>query len=189
MEGRRPWNVGRERSFEEYRATVFADDRLALRAFLWQHIALRSLVTQRPALDPATDRVVVFTSSELPPLHRAALATTLADAPWAMVAEVDPDADGPPVEAEIRRFLHASPGDGPADWAEPAPGGPIRYVNVRLDDDDALGRDHLERLRRRSATVDPDTMAVASSECLYTLRLARERARVQSELRFGRAPG
>lgn len=172
--GRRPWNVGRERSFEEYRDAVFADDRMDLRAFLWQRIALRSLVEQRPALDPAVDRVAVFTSSELPPAHRAALDASVADLPWATIVPVDPDADALPVDAELRRFLGGGAGaaaSGGGGAGGPGAGGPgaVRYLNVRLDDDDALARDHLARLRGHAATVAPGTVVSLSEGFLGRL--------------------
>jgi hypothetical protein len=133
----RRWNLGRERDFDAYRAALFDDSRLDLRLFLWENISLRSLAEQRPALDPAFHRVVVFTSADLPGRHRDALDASVRDVPWARVVAVDPDEERLPLDAEIETFM-----------AERGGASDAFYASIRLDDDDALSRGFVARTSR-----------------------------------------
>jgi hypothetical protein len=168
---RRRWNLGRERDFAEYRAALFDDARLALRLFLWQNISLRSLAEQRPALDPAIHRVLVFTGADLPQPHREALDASIRDLPWARVVAVDPDEERLPLDVEIERFV-----------AERGTGAEVLYASIRLDDDDALSRDFIARTSRY--VVPSNLGSVVSQRSGYLGRLSPSTRRFE---RFARS--
>jgi Putative rhamnosyl transferase len=167
---RRRWNLGRERDFDDYRAALFDDSRLALRLFLWRNISLHSLAEQRPALDPAFHRVLIFTSADLPQPHREALDASILNLPWACIVAVDPDEERLPLDAEIERFM-AERGAGPDAY----------YASIRLDDDDALARDFVARTSRYA--VPSNLGSVVSQRAGYLGRLSPTSGRFE---RFAR---
>lgn len=115
---------------EGYREALFAPDRLRQRAWLFENVALYSLLRQRPALDPHRHRLLVVTSADLPPEARARLDEMLAPHRWAEVLALESSADiHKALRARIAEVLEARFG-----VAREVP-----FATLRLDDDDALG--------------------------------------------------
>ncbi|OZI56392.1 glycosyltransferase [Bordetella genomosp. 4] len=124
------WVVGRD-EFENYRANLFATDRLQARQDLFERITLPSLVqqTKRPSADWLT--VFLLVSEEMPEHSRQQLADLVSKYDWIRIAPlpVENTTLGAPVAAALRQE-----------------NGELAYATVRLDDDDALSYDYFERL-------------------------------------------
>ena len=124
---------------ENYRNALFAPERMRQRLWLFEHVALYSLLRQKPGLDPSSTRLLIFTSDQLPQEDRAALDRLTAPHSWIKVIAVSDGHDMrerlPVIIADTlsRRF--------PDQTAVP-------YATLRLDDDDALAHDFLGRVRR-----------------------------------------
>jgi hypothetical protein len=129
------WRIAQRGSFADYRAALFADDRLDNRLALFRRFALPSLAAQTLPMQRGLRGLVILTSTELPERHLDALRRAIASHDWAEIVAVPPDA---------------------GDWPEPQPA-PV-FASVRLDDDDAVSRDYLARL---SAYVRRDCVGKA----------------------------
>lgn len=130
---------GGRRANRRTREALFNPDRLRQREWLFEHVALKSLVEQRPALDPASFRLLVYTAEELPAENRARLDAMLAPYPWAEVIETPDDRRyGDLVHADVPRILSERFPDRAA----------VLYATLRFDDDDALSFDFMQRIRR-----------------------------------------
>lgn len=137
--GKSRWHISRHADNDDYRQKLFSDDRMGLHYRTLTEIVLPSLKAQTLELDAKRHRLIVFTSTELPSHHLAALQQALAPLKWATIEMVPPTEEiefTAPTERALRALGVTR---GP-------------YATVRLDDDDALARVFLERL---SALVVP----------------------------------
>lgn len=131
----RVWLVSQEGTPDDYRNKLFDDARLQFRLATLTRVVLPSLDGQSVGLHPSRHRVIIFTSTELPENHLAALRSAVADTPWVSVELVPPDCE---------RIDFA----GPAGRAIAQMGHRGLYATVRLDDDDALARTFVKNLGR-----------------------------------------
>lgn len=127
------WAIGKGSSFEDYRARLFAPDRLALHEKLFNAVTL-------PALDDIakntsiTMSVLLITSQELPEAHRAYLADVASLRPWLEVIAVSAEKKvNKVIEQQVAKRLLRHERD-------------VCYATVRLDDDDALASDFGQKL-------------------------------------------
>lgn len=118
---------------------LFNPERMRMRHWLFEHVCLPSLVSQKPAINASNTRLLVYTSEQLPDVDRAILNRLVKPHPWIEVVTL---ASG----AELGKSL----GDIIASTlTERFPGqAPVPYATLRLDDDDALSFDFLARVRR-----------------------------------------
>jgi hypothetical protein len=126
------WLIRRQNSFEDYRGALFADERLEQRLAALTKVMLPSLAAQTVSLDPSRFRAVIFTSDELPAHHMAALVGAVSGFPWIRIETVN-SKSRPDYEGATRTFLTSIGHRG-------------AFATVRMDDDDALARNYLERL-------------------------------------------
>lgn len=121
---RSPWNLGRRPG---YRDNLFSDARLRKRFQLFENITL-------PSLDAQSEKhfkILLFTSSAMPPSWRKKLEILCRDRPYLNIIEVRPNDNFYGVLS--RSCEQVIPADEP-------------YVTFRLDDDDALYRRYIETL-------------------------------------------
>lgn len=147
LRGSKSWAIGRDKSLDDYRTALFDDARLDLHHHLFTRLTLPSLKAQIPALSATDFRLAISISDELPAHHRAALERETSDIDWVRILRVPAEAENIPHGKHLRDFL--------AERGEPGP-----YAHVRLDDDDALTSDFIERIRGY-ATVENAGRAVS----------------------------
>ena len=125
------YGAARRLGLEEYRRTLFAPDRMAMRLRLLKTVTLPSLAHQSPALARDQHRVLIYTSDDLPSANRQSLMAAVADYDWVEVHTITgDDTFGAACRrrmVEILRELFPEPREVP-------------YATLRLDDDDALAR-------------------------------------------------
>jgi Putative rhamnosyl transferase len=117
-----------------HRAELYSDDRMALRFRLFTRLTLPSLIAQ-------TDRdftLGVLIGSDLPDVHAVRLQTALASCPLAQMIVLPPH----------RHFAATQ-----AAFALLADGAATHSTGFRLDDDDAIDRSFIARLRQRAAIL------------------------------------
>lgn len=137
--GKSRWHISRNADNDEYRQKLFSDERMGLHFRTLSEIVLPSLKAQTLKLDAARHRLIVFTSTELPAHHLAALKGALAPLKWATIEMVPPTEEIEFTGPTKRVLDELGIAEGP-------------YATVRLDDDDALARIFLEKL---SALIVP----------------------------------
>lgn len=131
---RESWLIGRNKSAAEYQKDLFNDERLRLHHHLFATVTLPSLEAQVPTLSDNRFRLYAITSSDLPRQYALALDELISQYSWARVKRVPSDAKQVPHDECIAEFL-SDVGHGQGS-----------YVHVRLDDDDALAADFIERI-------------------------------------------
>lgn len=127
----RAWVLSRL-DVEEYRRTLFDPERLRVHCSIMKHIMLPSLAAQIKPGDPVS--LYIMTSAELPAEAKRDLYEAVAPYEWVTVLEVEaetPEYHRNSVEAALR----ATGADG------------CTFAHLRIDDDDALSNDFLNRLR------------------------------------------
>ncbi|MHC9035392.1 glycosyltransferase [Cobetia marina] len=126
------WLVGRNQSWEDYKATVLDPKRLATRLRLLERVLLPSLAGQ--TLQPGCDwfRFYLLASDQLPDKAYADLLEVVNEYPWCQVVLVS--ADNGAFSRSVNNALVDFVGDDEL------------FITFRVDDDDALGRKYLEYL-------------------------------------------
>ena len=125
------WNIGRDVSFEEYRATLFAEERLEQHQALFHHVTLQSILQQAPVSDDVEVELLIATSSELPADNMAYLDELSATHEFIHILKVAPHGN---LGRTLKPYL---------DFSEDT-----IYMTVRLDDDDALATDFFKRCEK-----------------------------------------
>src|SRR5690606_39008376 len=123
------WVLGRDDDFENYRANLFAADRMEARQDLFERITLPSLVNQTKC--PSSDWLTVFVmvSEEMPADYRQRLIDLVAAYDWIRVVALPVSETN--LDVPVAEVLRDEPGE-------------LTYVTIRLDDDDALSADYFE---------------------------------------------
>jgi len=116
-------------SFEDYKRTLFAPERLAQRLHSLSNVTLPSIAGQSQTKNV---HVVIYTSTELPRDHHGRLLQEIGRFPFAKVCEIAPN-EKLDCNIELKNILASARSS--------------LYAHARLDDDDALARDYVERLR------------------------------------------
>jgi hypothetical protein len=116
-------------SFANYKDTLFDPKRLAQRLHSLSSVTLPSIAGQSQIKNV---HVVIYTSTELPRDHHGRLSQEVSRFPFAKVCEIAPN-EKLDCNIELKNIL--------------ASASVSLYAHARLDDDDALARDYVERLR------------------------------------------
>lgn len=131
--------TARRVGLDRYKDVLFSPERMRMRAWLFEHVMLNSLLRQRPAIDPAHTRLLIFTSDQLPADDRARLDALTGPHPWIEVVAVE---NGRVLtDRLIARIAETLTERFPETPSVP-------YATLRIDDDDALSFDFLARIRR-----------------------------------------
>lgn len=154
------WQLARDAAdMQRYEEQLFEPSRLAERLAIYKGITLPSLVGQslvKDASSAAAELVVgVLVADRLPEGHRHDLESALDETLGAAgvrfeVLTVAPEREG---EAHADRVVHAGMGVAIDDLIRRHLSGDTVFASVRLDDDDALAPDFLERV---AAFLKPD---------------------------------
>lgn len=131
------WSISRGLGLESYRHRLFDQKRLCLHEKLFKNVALQSIIGQDTPLDENDFTLIVLTSDELPEENRRNLQAMLFPYPWAKICSLGR-------KDEIEVFLR----NKVISFNETT-----CYATLRLDDDDALSSDFLEKM---SQYIRPD---------------------------------
>ncbi|MGN8646370.1 ATP-grasp fold amidoligase family protein [Gracilibacillus sp. HCP3S3_G5_1] len=126
------WRIG-EKEFDEYKQEVFDSRRLEIREKLFKNITLPSIANQT-FLNPDEFSLLVITSDKLPEENLSNLQEMLGDYTWAKIIPTNHNDSmknliDQVITEELNQFNE-----------------PICYCTARLDDDDALASNYLEKL-------------------------------------------
>lgn len=131
--------TARRVGLDRYKDVLFSPERMRMRAHLFDHVTLHSLIAQKPALSADNTRLLVFTSDQLPETDRARLDALVAPHAWIEVIAVP---DGAVLRHRLIETIQKTlTARFPGERSVP-------YATLRLDDDDALSFDFLARVRR-----------------------------------------
>ncbi|WP_026672395.1 glycosyltransferase [Alkalihalobacterium bogoriense] len=127
------WRIG-ELEGRSYKEILFSNERLEMHEKLFREITLPSLLNQRVHFDSKDVTLLVVTSDELPKLYLDRLEDLLAPYSWAKVVQTPGnDFQSSLISAVVKNELTKFTED-------------VCYATIRLDDDDALSIDFLEKL-------------------------------------------
>jgi hypothetical protein len=121
--------------YEDYKAQLFSERRLKTHFHLFSTLTLPSVAAASRSAPDVDLGLYILVSTELPPEHRAALDELVSQYDFIRVVAVAPEMGAPHREC-ILEFLRGT-------GAETA-----TYAHCRLDDDDAISDDFLQRLSR-----------------------------------------
>jgi len=129
------WIIGRQER-NSYIESLFSPDRLAIHEFLFENVALPSIASQsfKPTKDNVT--MVILTSEDLPRINFNNLIRITSPYDWILVKRMTSQkTQSEIIEEAIMEQLERFDEE-------------VCYCTIRLDDDDALRRNYLERVSR-----------------------------------------
>tara|TARA_B100000700_G_scaffold329350_1_gene450693 strand:+ start:2667 stop:3494 length:828 start_codon:yes stop_codon:yes gene_type:complete len=150
LQDSRQWKIARDNDYEQYKAALFDDERLALKYRLFSQLTLPSVVAQQRPDEADNYEVILLTSSELP-THRLEELEQLAKQHACLtILPVEPNRSFVSVASHyLKQQFSAAAKD-------------CVYSTVRLDDDDILHRRFERRLRFYTAKINLNYMVTFS---------------------------
>lgn len=127
--------------FDQYVKNILNPDRLRTRLMLLENVLLPSFANQSIPLDDSWFRLCIGTTKELPENTRTELEKIIAPYPWARIYT------NKNTIVTTNEFLN----EGNASE-------PFNYASMRIDDDDAIGRDRIKNILEYSSAEFSDFM-------------------------------